>query len=242
MTNLVEQESDVANPAPDYLEDAQGYLIHRFSKIPTPQEPLVLEFTNDKALLHQYYLLRNQMIGRYINAPIATDDIYDKISEVLIARRGNMVIGGCRLTIREGDESFLLPIETENFKIRDLFPNLPLNKERHAIISKFAIIESHKERDLLYDLCKIMFDRVVALDTRYIFARATNYVIARNWRKIATIFGAINTTICEGIDVPENPILPGQKQYITFSDISELCQKEFPRIPVPTARKLELVY
>jgi hypothetical protein len=239
MTNLIEQEGDVATP-PDYLEDAQGYLIHRFSKIPKPQEPLVLEFTTDKALLHQYYLLRNQMIGRYINAPIVTDDVYDKISEILVARRGNAVIGGCRLTIREGDESFLLPMEHENFQLRDKFSDLPLNKERHGIISKFVILEEHRGDETLYGLSKIMFDKVVSLDTRYIFS-CTSYVLARNWRKIANILGAKTTRICEDVEVPENPNFPAQKPYFIFSDMTELCQKRFPRITIPTARRLELV-
>lgn len=238
MTSLIEQ-ADIS-VATDSFENSMEYLINRFSKLPKTQEPLVFEFTTDKAMLHQYYLLRNQMIGKYADAPILTDDVYDKISEILVARRGKAVIGGCRLTIREGDESFPLPMEHQNFQLRNEFSDLPLNREKHGIISKFVILEEHRGYEILYGLSKIMFDKVVSLDTRYIFS-CTSYLLARNWRKIANLLGAKGTRICEDVEVPENPNFPGQKPYFIFSDMTELCQKNLPRISVATERKLELV-
>lgn len=225
------------------LESIQESFIRRFMRSTKPASPVIFEFTSDKALLHQYYRLRDQVFGRDIGASDNQGgaDLYDKISEILVARRGNVVIGACRLTLREGDESFPLPMESETFKLRQLFPDLPLNRERHGVLSKFAILEEHNQRDILYGLCQVMYDRVIALDIHYLFARATNYSLARNWRLIANSFGAKHTTICENIDVPDNPNFPGEKQYITFSDLSDICQQQHPRVPVPTRRKIELV-
>ena len=163
MTKSVEQ-SDKNKPQ-GILESMQEALIKRFTKSPKQPEPVVFEFTADKGLLHQYYRLRDLAFGggRSLAEGNSQQDIHDKISEILVARRGRLVIGACRLTVREGDEAFLLPMEEENFKLRNLFPDLPLNRERHGVISKFAILEEHNERDIIYGLCKISGDKVIAV-------------------------------------------------------------------------------
>jgi hypothetical protein len=223
------------------LESMQDAFIRRFGKVSRQPEPVVFEFTTDRGLLHQYYRLRDQIFGRDITHSDGSGgaDIHDKISEILVARRGNLLIGACRLTVREGDESFLLPMEKEGFKLREVFPHLPLDKERHATISKFAILEEHRQQDILQGLCKIMFDKVIASDTHYVFVRTTR-ILARNWRMIANSFGANHTRICDEVDVPPIPNFD-EKAYLVMSDLSDLCQQAFPRIPVPTERKLELV-
>lgn len=222
------------------LESMQDAFIRRFGKTKQP-EPVIFEFTTDKGLLHQYYRLRDQVFGRDLEHSDGSGgaDIHDKISEILVARRGKLLIGACRLTVREGDESFLLPMETDEFKLRDIFPDLPLNKERHAAISKFAILEEHRQQDILQGLCKLMFDKVISSDTHYVFVRTTR-ILARNWRMIANSFGADHTRICDEITVPPIPNFD-EKAYLVMSDVSALCQEQFPRIPVPTERKLELV-
>lgn len=225
----------------NFLENAQDALIRRFSRPAKEVEPVVFEFTNDKALLHQYYRLRDQTFGRdnFHSDGSGGADMHDKISEILVARRGKLLIGACRLTIREGDESFLLPIETESFKLREVFPNIPLNKERHATISKFAILEEHRQYEVMYELCRIVYERAITLDVHYVFSRTTP-VLARNWRKIAHIVGATNTRICTEVEVPPIPNFD-EKACLVFFDLSDLCLKKFPRVPVPTERKLELI-
>jgi hypothetical protein len=223
------------------LESMQDVLIRRFSKVPKPPEPVVFEFTDDKSMLHQYYRLRDQFFGRDLEHSDGSGgaDLHDKISDILIARRGNLLIGACRLTVREGDESFLLPMETDDFNLRDAFPDLPLNKVRHATISKFAVLEEHRQQDILHGLCKIMFEKVIAADTRYIFVRTTR-ILARNWRMIANSFGAQHTRICHEVEVPPIPNFD-EKPYLVMSDLTALCMDRHPRIMPPARRRIELV-
>ena len=223
------------------LESVQDAMIRRFNRTFKQPEPVVFEFTDDKALLHQYYRLRDQAFGRDIASSDGSGgaDVYDKISDILVARRGKLVIGACRVTFREGDESFLLPMEDEDFQLRNIFPDLPLAKERHAVFSKFAILEEHRQQDILHGLCKIMYDKVVSTDTHYVFVRTTS-VLARNRRMIANSFGAKHTRICTEVTPPPIPNFD-EKAYLVMSDLTELCQIEFPRMPVPTKRELKLV-
>lgn len=237
-TNRPSKEASSDN----FLVSMQESLIRRFKGSMKSPEPVIYEFTSDKGYLHQYYRLRCQLFGRdLMTSEEIGADIHDKISEILIARRGRLVIGACRLTVREGDEQFLLPMEEENFQLRKVFPHLPLNKERHAVISKFAILEEHRQLDILQGLCQVMFEKVIASDIHYLFARGRNYVLARNWRLIANSFGAKHTQICKDVEMPMDPNFPEEKPVLTFSDLSALCMKEHPRVPVPTSRKIELI-
>src|SRR5690348_12733151 len=88
----------------NFLEQLQASILRRLSKTPlSREEPIVYEFTNDRALLHQYYRIRENMYRKVFHTDkfVGAEDVHDKISHILVARRGKLVIGGCRLTIRE---------------------------------------------------------------------------------------------------------------------------------------------
>jgi hypothetical protein len=218
------------------LENLQDMVIRRFSRTPKPLEPVVYEFTDDKALLHQYYIMRERMLGtdKYLPRGVLPQDIHDKVSHILIARRDKLCIGGARLTIREGDETFPLPMESDEFKLRDIFPHLPLDTEKHAVISKFAILDDQKNAEILYALCKIMYRRMLKNDVRFLFIRATNIALARNWRLISNTLRPQSTRICSEIDVPDSPMYPGEKQHLVFTDLTGPAQ-------IPTKVDLQLV-
>ncbi|MDE3037719.1 MAG: hypothetical protein KGJ21_04625, partial [Pseudomonadota bacterium] len=137
MSKLSLHKSD--NPSKNPPEELQTSIFNRFSKVPRRTESVVYEFTDDRALLHQYYHLRETMYRKVFRTDkfVGEEDLHDKISHILVARRGKLVVGGCRLTIRDGDEDFLLPMETPDFRLRRLFKELSLNKLRHSEVSRF---------------------------------------------------------------------------------------------------------
>lgn len=217
---LHKESKDNSKPK-NFLEALQGAVIRRYSKPYGGHEPVIYEFTQDRALLHQYYRLREIMYQRMYNAKDlkAEEDLHDKLSHILIARRGNLCLGGCRLTVREGDEMWYLPMETTEFKLRTVFSDLPLEKDRHGEISRFAIMEDTGDENIFYGLCKVMYEKVMDSEIHYLFAKST-LPLARNWRLIANSFGVKHTKIRSDIEVPENPVHPGIKWYITASDIA----------------------
>lgn len=225
---------DNAKPQ-NMLEALQSAIINRIAKPYGDNEPIVYEFTHDRGLLHQYYRLREVMYRRMFETDKFTgeEDLHDKLSLILIARRGNLCLGGCRLTVRESDEKWPLPMESDHFKVRELFPHLPLEKKLHGEISRFAIMEDcGSEAEIFQGLCKVMYDKVVDSRIHYLFAKST-LTLARNWRLVANRFGVKTTRICDEIDVPENPIHPGVKWYLTLSDLSSLYPAELPAQPAP---------
>jgi hypothetical protein len=203
------------------LEALQAAVIKRYSKPYGGNEPVIYEFTRDRALLHQYYRLRETMYQRMYNSAEfkAEEDVHDKLSYILIARRGKLCLGGCRLTIREHDEMWDLPMEASDFKLRKLFPALSLDRERHGEISRFAVMEDSGDQDIFHGMCKVMYEKVISSNIHYLFAKST-YPLARNWRLIANSFGVKTTKICENVAVPEHPLIPDAKWYVTLSDLS----------------------
>lgn len=207
-----------ANTAKNLLEELQASLVQRFSRAPLAPDPVVYEFTNDRALLHQYYRLRESMYRKVFHTDkfVGAEDVHDKISHILIARRGKLVVGGCRLTIREADEDFLLPMESQEFRLRDMFSSLPLNKVRHGEISRFAVIDEDEDHlDIMLVLSQLIIEKCVDSDLNFVFLKSS-LPMARHWRKIIqTHCGQSGVRIRTDIAVPENPIHPEVKWYIT---------------------------
>jgi hypothetical protein len=187
-------------------------------------EPVVYEFTDDPALLHQYYMLREERYRRVFNLKDFNggEDHYDKLSHTLIARRGRLCLGGCRLTIREGDETWRLPTEVDDYIFRDLFPELSLDKLRHAEISRFVVMEDSSEEDVVYGLSKAMYNKVTNSNIHYLFVSST-YSMARNWRMVSNSFGVKTTRIVNGIHPPDKVLGEDIKWYLTLSDLTRFC-------------------
>jgi hypothetical protein len=195
------------NPKPKKLvEDIYSSLQRRFGKTPQRPEPIVYEFTEDRALLHQYYRIRETMYRKIHNTDkfMGKQDWHDKLGHILIARRGKLCIGGCRLIVREGDEDFLLPMEDEHFNVRSAFPHLPLTKLRHGEISRFAVMDDDdNQQEIMLALSQLIIDKCVNEELGYVFLKCPGPVMARNWRKI--IFancGQKDVKICTDIEMP----------------------------------------
>lgn len=182
-------------------------------------ESVAYEFTKEKNLLDQYYRLREKMY-RYVFKTekfIGDEDNYDKISHILIARRGRLCVGGCRLTIIEKNEVFPLPMETADFQLRNAFFDYPLNKLRHAEISRFAVMDEDKDKfEIMRTLSQLIIEKCINSEVAYVFIK-TSLPMARNWRRIGKIYCNLNKVrICTDLNVPKIPIHPDVTWYITI--------------------------
>jgi hypothetical protein len=214
------------------LEALQAAVINRYTRSFGANDPVIYEFTQDRALIHQYHRLQEAMYRRMYDAPEfnAGMDVYDKLSHILIARRGRLCLGGCRLTIREPDEMWGLPLEAEGFNLRQAFPEIPLHQARHGEISKFTVMEDCGDEDIFLGLCQLMYQKVINEKIHYLFVQS-NYSLARNWRLIANRMGVKTTKIRDDIVLPEHPIIHCGDIYITISDLSSFYPKpESPEV------------
>lgn len=221
-------ESEIAYS--EWLLEVQEALVRKHQRGEKSQEPTVYEYTNDPALLHQYYRLREIMYRRMFNTDkfVGTEDVYDKVSHILIARQGKLCVGGARLTIREPYEDFLLPMESESFKLREQLPDHGLEYCRHGEASRFAILEGFNEQEVMYNLSRLLCEKGLHEELRYVFAKST-LPMARNWRKIGNSILHVDTQLLRDVKVPENPIHPEVTWYITQFD-TKIGKEEMDRL------------
>lgn len=183
---------------PEVMLEGEGEmsLARRFNR--PKLEEVVFEFTNDPALLHQYYRLRVDMY-RHVHGVVGFNyepDEYDRMSHILIARVGKLCIGGARITVREPDEEWLLPMEHENFKLRDVFPQYELHRHLHGEASRFALLEDYNNKDVLYTMCSLINRKTQELGLEYGFCRSP-MVLARTWKRITNAVSAYRAEIAE---------------------------------------------
>lgn len=194
------------------VSEFEKLLMSRHTKTYEPdyaKEPITYEFTNDPALLHQYYRIREIMYRKMFNTQefSGEEDAYDRISHILVARKGRLCIGGCRFTVREADEVFRLPMESSEVDLRNLFPDLRLDEYRHCEISRFALLEEYNDFDVFRTMSKMVFDSVQRMNIRWVFIKSA-YPMARNWRKICNSLGVVRADICNDVKLPRMEIHP----------------------------------
>lgn len=192
------------------------------SDAPLADEPVTYEFTRDPALLHQYYNFRVDMYRRVLGACDfnSQEDPYDKLSHILIARRGRLCIGGCRITVREPDETWLLPMENEAFHLKRAFPDLGLDRHPHAELSRFAILEEYNQKEVLLNMSQLIAYKAYELGLHHFFARSV-YNMARNWTRQAVATGNVyDAKIARNVEVPGLPAHPDIKMHLTVFSLN----------------------
>lgn len=201
----------------------QSIATKRALKTYCSDEPITYEFTQDPALLHQYYLLREARYRRHFKTDEynGSEDFHDKLSHILIAHRGRLCIGGGRLTIREGDEAWYLPMENDEFNLRKSLPDLPLNKVRHAEVSRFAVLED-SDNDVVYKISKIMIDMATRSNIHYVFIKST-YQMAKKWQLLVRRAGIRSTQIMENINPAERTLSADVTRYLLLLDFTRFC-------------------
>ena len=215
----------------NFIDALQASVIKRVENPYSKNESVVYEFTQDRGLLNQYYGLRQRMYRNIFGSDSVEggEDVHDKLSHILIARRGNLCLGGCRLTLREHDETWALPMESAQFTLREAFADLPLSRVRHGEVSRFTVMEDCGEDDVFGGLCKMVYAKIADSNMPYVFTKLS-LPEAKAWRAAANSFGVNTTRICNEIEMPEVLLHPTADAYVkwsvTVSDMSGYCHDE----------------
>ncbi len=212
-----------------FFDVLQSAITNRIVKPYDKNIPVTYELTEDPGILHQYYLLRKAMYDKTFKTNDYNwgEDHYDRLSYIIVARRGNLCLGGCRLIVREPDEQWALPMESDNFKLRELFPDLNLDKLRHAEVSRFAVMEDSGEEGIIHGLYKELYKLITSSNIHYVFVKSP-YPMARNWRMVANSFGVKTTRIIDNVHPTDNTLSSDIKWYLTLSDLSSFCHDSEP--------------
>lgn len=173
----------------EQIEFSEAYLGARFSRAAKAPEAITYEFTRDPGFLHQYYRLRDQLffsVWGLAALPGAKDE-YDERSDVLVARVGNLVIGGYRLTYNYPGTNRNLPMEKNGFSVRDALPDMRVDEVMSAEISSLAILPEYRSASVIAQLFRELSARCVQKKLRYAFS-AVSFLQAQGYRKMGVEF------------------------------------------------------
>ncbi|NDF12086.1 MAG: hypothetical protein EB060_04630 [Proteobacteria bacterium] len=144
-------------------------------------------YTKDEDLLNRFFELRREsyltdkdMQGHF-NA--GRPDILDYKSEQLLAIKTNAeqrseVIGGARMTCCFPEHPLMLPMETEEFSYKKLFPQYHLEENAYAEATRLVLAPAYRlsmkhQQQFSKDLLLRLYARCVELGVRYAFVVST---------------------------------------------------------------------
>ena len=191
-------------------------LIRRFRRGITPHRELVFEFTKDPACLHQYYDLRERMYAECLGLKhfSGAEDESDRNSMILIARKGNQVVGGARMNIRNPRNETLLPMEEHGVELQKLLPELELEHTTYCEFSRLARLPDYRGAEFAVQMNRAFKRKAIAHGVQYCFVLASQSQ-TRNYRRI-NLIDRDEYIIRDDIGIYPHPIYEGLKMVLSY--------------------------
>jgi len=136
------------------------------------ESPIFFEYTNDPQLLNEYYNIREACYKKDLNLKnfSGKETEYDKKGHILIAKKGNSVIGGVRLFITSNiPNSDLLPLESKTFRINSIIKNKILAGKKYGEFGRFIVLAKYRKQEIVNQFFIEVTNKCLSLDTRHIF-------------------------------------------------------------------------
>lgn len=242
MSNLVTEEGlqQPASPMMAFVPDmglSEEYLARRFARPERRPGAVVYELTRDPGLLQQYYQLREEMFISVwgLKHFSGQKDAYDDNSEIMVARIGNHCIGGCRLTFSRPGDRHALPMEKEDFRLKDKLPEIAVNKASIVEISRMAILPEFQNSLVMLELSRQLLKCGADKHARYAFTLAP-VPLARNYRKAAHLFG-LKWQIRNDVAIPAREEYEGINMVLSMLDLSPVYKPKPERTTTVKAER-----
>jgi len=107
--------------------------------------------TQDRDLLAQYFALRRRQYHRHfptLPSWFGEEEEADGVADIVVATMGDRVLGGARISYAGPGAAARLPLESDQFAMRQVFPNWRLEEQvicefcRHAVEPEFGALVS----------------------------------------------------------------------------------------------------
>lgn len=143
--------------------------------------PLKYRFTQDAKQLQQYHRLRKLIYATDLGLDISPKpDRFDPESHTLVVLNRHRCAGGVRITVCNAHSNRALPMETEDFQLRHLLPELHLEQCTYAEISRLILLNDYRDGEVTRKIYKEINRKCRQLDVQYLFA-ITPYIQARRY-------------------------------------------------------------
>lgn len=190
------------------------WLQERFGRSLQQTQAICYEYTNSPDYLLQYQHVRAQMYARVLGLRHFSGelDAQDAYSHILVARRGNQVLGGARVTIRQTGQLTPLPMEAHGMPLQQLLPELGLAYCSYGEFSRLARLPDLDAKEFTRTVYPYVMQKALECNVQHLFAVATQ-AQARMYR-IVHRYTHLPLTVRDDIAVPEHPIHEGLRMVL----------------------------
>lgn len=204
---------------------ASAYRIHE-TKI-AEEAAFLYTYKTDQALLDQYYQLRESCYKKDWGLTVfsGAEDKHDRSGHILVVRSGDMVIGGGRVYFRQGSASNdRLPMETDQFRLHEVFPEMNSDRKVIGEIGRVAVLPAYRGGKLskigLYLLAKAQQHACQYLTMVAPVQQAVRY------KKLADSYG-IDFQIVDNVPVADHPYYNHIEMRLLVGDIKDIPDFRF---------------
>jgi len=217
----------IVSSVPSFDSESEDALALRFGRRQKKQEDLVFEFTRDPGLLHQYHLIYEEQFRAVHSARNyrSIEDEHDRRGHVIIARHGNLCIGGARLSVRTPRQPHPLPIEMNDFRLEKHFPELDQKQLRYGQIGRICLLPQFRGGTATRIMMWHLYRKVVALGLDRVFGTAT-IANARVYRQNCLGMGLKDVKIHQSIELPPYPMCEEIRFYLISGSVDKTPLQE----------------
>ena len=107
--------------------------------------PIQFFLTKDRALLVQYFELRNRVYRRHyphLAEDFGREEAMDHYGHIVVGCEARVVAGG-RITVSQPEKPRLMPMEEAGFRLAQALPQLRLDRGSYAEFSRVAVDPSY---------------------------------------------------------------------------------------------------
>ena len=129
-------------------------------------------FSKKKEDLKEYYQIREQCYRRVPDGPKdfdGSEDMFDRMSDIMIVRANNQIIGGARIYGRTNKNDPNLPLEEDGFLLKNLFPDKQLDRVSYCEFGRMAVLEQFRSKVLLKTIVVNLCQMSIARGYKYLF-------------------------------------------------------------------------
>jgi len=166
-------------------------------------------FTKDPTLLNKYYEIRANCYRAVEDGPSDFSyeaDELDRLSDILVVIQNGYVIGGARLVASTPENPIKLPVEQDNFRMKNVFPEYNLQDKTICEFGRIAIAKEFRSFSILEGLCEHLIKKAIDKGYHYQFSMAPK-AQTRCYRRVGHKLNLPYPYIVhENIDVPLKPL------------------------------------
>ncbi len=203
---------------PNQLQDVQPWVKGNTVLPEADSDAIGYLETRDPELLSQYADIRESSYQEYLGMEGFDGrlDNYDLISDIVLAVKGNEVLGGARITACDPLHEKILPMEEPGFFLKELLPELRLDKYLYGEYSRLAFKPEYRNGEYSASLYDRLNNISQMMGLKYIFAIAP-ITQARSYKNAYKKFFDLDIEIRRDIKVPYKEIYKDIKSEIVLS-------------------------